>query len=190
MKTVFTVIVILMIACCAALAQTDAAPDEKAARKSSLYEWTDSKGTVHITDSLNSVPEQYRSQVRKREAANGQAAVPEQRLQDEEGASSAEETEQAEADAKAEWQQRMHDWNKRLADAEKRYQGLENERKELAGAWVPPLVVPMENQIKIGQIEQQMKDVKAEIDAARNMIQNVIPEEARKAGVPPGWLRE
>jgi hypothetical protein len=35
-----------------------------------------------------------------------------------------------------------------------------------------------------------MKGVQSEIDAARNDLDVVIPEEARKAGVPPGWLRE
>jgi hypothetical protein len=29
-----------------------------------------------------------------------------------------------------------------------------------------------------------------EIDEARNMLDVVIPEEARRAGVPPGWLRK
>ena len=28
------------------------------------------------------------------------------------------------------------------------------------------------------------------IDEARNMLNVVIPEEARKAGIPPGWLRD
>jgi hypothetical protein len=35
-----------------------------------------------------------------------------------------------------------------------------------------------------------MKEVQKQIDEARNMVDVVIPEEARKAGVPPGWLRE
>jgi hypothetical protein len=35
-----------------------------------------------------------------------------------------------------------------------------------------------------------MKQVQKEIDDTRNRINVVIPEEARKAGIPPGWLRE
>jgi hypothetical protein len=35
-----------------------------------------------------------------------------------------------------------------------------------------------------------MKQVQKEKDDARNEVEVVIPEAARKAGVPPGWLRE
>jgi hypothetical protein len=35
-----------------------------------------------------------------------------------------------------------------------------------------------------------MKEVRKEIDEIRRELDEAIPEEARKAGVPPGWLRE
>ncbi len=35
-----------------------------------------------------------------------------------------------------------------------------------------------------------MNNVQSEIEQAKHMLNEVIPEEARKAGVPPGWLRE
>jgi hypothetical protein len=53
-----------------------------------------------------------------------------------------------------------------------------------------PAYGPIENKVKAAQIEQQMKEVQKQIDEARNMLDVVIPDEARKAGVPPGVLRE
>ena len=44
--------------------------------------------------------------------------------------------------------------------------------------------------MKAQKIEEEMQQVQREIDSARNEVENVIPEQARKAGVPPGWLRE
>jgi hypothetical protein len=40
------------------------------------------------------------------------------------------------------------------------------------------------------QIENDMQRTRREIDDIKNEINTVIPDEARKAGVPPGWLRE
>jgi hypothetical protein len=43
---------------------------------------------------------------------------------------------------------------------------------------------------RAAELEEEMKEVQKDIDEALNMINVVIPDEARKAGVPPGWLRE
>ncbi len=53
-----------------------------------------------------------------------------------------------------------------------------------------PAYGPIENKVKAEQVAQEMKEVQKQIDEARNMLDVVIPEDARKAGVPPGWLRE
>jgi len=40
-----------------------------------------------------------------------------------------------------------------------------------------------------GSARVRMDDAQREMDEADNMINQVIPEEARKAGAPPGWVR-
>jgi hypothetical protein len=40
------------------------------------------------------------------------------------------------------------------------------------------------------QIATELSSAQQEVDRARNMVNTVIPDEARRAGVPPGWLRE
>ncbi len=153
-----------------------------------LYQWIDDQGSVHITDSLGNIPEKYRPTATRmkdtsapQEPNTGQpqaAPVP-----------SPGNGNGAQPD-KAQWQHRMKDAKNRLADAESRYRSLQQQRADLFAAWGSPAEAPLANRQQADQIDQQMQEVQQEIEKARNMIDNVIPEEARKAGVPPGWLRE
>jgi len=43
---------------------------------------------------------------------------------------------------------------------------------------------------EMNQLDGDMANAKQEADKARDLINNVIPDEARRAGIPPGWLRE
>jgi hypothetical protein len=78
----------------------------------------------------------------------------------------------------------------RLAAAEQRYRELEQKRTALLGQWGTPAYAPPEARIEAERLAREMQNVQKAIDDARNQIEVVIPEEARKADVPPGWLRE
>ena len=190
MRAILTSVLFSIITISAALAQTGEHTENKDVRKRYLYQWTDSRGVVHITDDLGEVPERHRSKAHKIETQQDEEPGIGPQAQEEIEPSPDSGAEEAETEAKAEWQQRLRDWKKRLANAEKRYRDLDQERNELFSAWGSAALAPIANRLKAEQIEQQMKDAQHEIDNARNMIENVIPEEARKAGVPPGWLRE
>ncbi len=189
MRLFIIITMLLMVAVPAALAQTGVQQENPDVKKRYIYQWTDSAGGVHITDDLGDVPERYRSKARKIEGREPAESGREQRVQENPESPDSEAAE-AEEDAKAEWQQRLRDWKNRLADAEQRYQDLDREKAELLGRWGSPAYAPIEDRLKAQQIEQKMKDLQREIDDAKNMIEVTIPEQARKAGVPPGWLRE
>ena len=190
MRALLTTVLLSIITISVALAQTGEEAENKDVRKRYLYQWTDSRGVVHITDDLGEVPDRFRSKAHKIETRQDEEPGSGPQVQEEIEPFPDSGAEEAEADAKAEWQQRLKDWKKRLMNAETRYRDLDQERNELFSAWGSAALAPIANKLKAEQIEQQMKDVQREIDNARNMIENVIPEEARKAGVPPGWLRE
>ncbi len=171
---------VLVLAVPAAFAEQDAATGKKF-----FYEWTDQQGGVHIADALSKVPEEYRSQVRKIEEPK-QETTGVQAQQPQPEPSPAANSDIRDAAMKAQWQERIKEWKDKLSDAEKRYHELEQERSKIyTGAFAWP-----GNKVKADEIEQKMTAVSQEIAKAKDMIQNVIPEEARKAGVPPGWLRE
>ncbi len=164
-------------------------PENDEQKKRFLYEWKDASGMIHITDALGKVPVEYRAHMRTLEVPGREE--PDRRDRQEQRWSSQEDlAARNEAEAKAEWQSRLRSWKQRRESAEQQLQDLEREREELFRAWGSASMAPIENRLKAEKIEKQMQDVRNEIERARNMLEEVIPEEARKAGVPPGWLRE
>ncbi len=160
--------------------------DEK--KKHFLYQWTDDKGVVHITDHLGKVPEKHRSKAKQLETTGpveedtAQAVTPfyppaPEPVVDQEA-------------RKEEWQSRIAEWKGRLADAEERHDRLQKERDGLFAAWGSSALAPIAVRQRAGEIDRELERARKEIDEAKRMLTEVIPEEARKAGVPPGWLRE
>jgi hypothetical protein len=154
-----------------------------------LYEWTDSKGGVHITDQPGTVPERYRSTVRQVESppAEEKESVEQPRIPPDVGTSDNAENE---ADLKETWQQRMREAKRHLADLEQQYRELDQKRNEALGRWGGVASGRLEGREEAERISREMKHIKQEISDARNQIEVEIPDEARKAGIPPGWLRE
>ena len=192
MRALITFVMVLVVFAPAAHAQAGDQAGSKDAKKHYLYEWTDTKGGVHITDDLGEVPERYRPKSRKIEIPRGEEVGTGPQAQDA-GSSSGGPTDEEEAASKAAWQQRIQDWKERLADAQQRYHDLDQKRQEALAKWGGPAAAAsghLEGRAEADLIAQDMKDVQVEIDEAKNMIENVIPEEARRAGIPPGWLRE
>lgn len=174
-----------------------------------IYQWVDEQGGVHITDSLQNVPAKQRSRATRIEQGapgekdGGQVQAPGQPMQEQApGAGAALDEEKY---RKAEWQRRMVDAKRRMAEAESRYRALEQEKDSLAKSYGSGIsmvmtpagpvatgapAMPQEALDRIKKIEQDMVQAKQEAEAARNEVENVIPDEARRAGIPPGWLRE
>ncbi len=199
MRMVFSTIIILVLACVSVgLAQTadqSAGQEEKKQeeRKSALYQWTDGKGVVHITDDLNKIPAKYRSNARRLETTRGTEETegsPTSSEKEQIEKEDREAREESEANLKEAWQLRMKLAKQKLADAKRRYHALEEQKNNLLGSWGGPASGHLEGREGADRIDREMKQVQAEIDATRNEIENVIPDAARKAGVPPGWLRE
>lgn len=187
---------VFLVAIPAAFAQTEVQTNaqnpeqtqDKEQKKSVIYQWTDNKGVVHITDRLEKVPERYRSSARRVEApAAEENDTEKQRISPNAGYSG---EEGREVDQKTYWQRRMKEAKQNLATLEGNYRDLDQKHTELLGSWGGAAGGHLEDRVEAGRIEQEMKQVQQKIDDARNQIEVVIPDEARKAGIPPGWLRE
>jgi uncharacterized protein YukE len=83
----------------------------------------------------------------------------------------------------------MRNAKQRLANAETQYQVLTQRRNELLQSWGGPVSGRIDTRAEADRVEQEMRDVQKEVDAARQELED-IPDQARKAGIPPGWLRE
>jgi hypothetical protein len=190
MRLRLLIAVLIFASALPAPAQTGGSADGVEEKKSYIYQWTDGAGVVHITDGLDKVPKPYRPHARRLEAAPEEGAAPNQPRQ--QGASSPARNaeEQREAQQKAMWQRRVGAAKQRLAAAEQHYRELENRRTTLLGQWGTPAYAPPEARIEAERLAEEIQSVQKEIDAARNEVDVEIPEQARKAGALPGWLRE
>lgn len=164
--------------------------EKKDVEESFLYQWTDDKGIVHITDSLGKVPKQYHDKAIKLTQPDREDVDQGGQAQQPSVYPSGAQSEGDSASQKGAWQQRMRGAKQRLADAEKRYQALDEKRNELLRNWGADAFGMRTGRIEAENIELQMKEVQKEMDEARNDIDVVIPDEARRDGIPPGWLRE
>jgi hypothetical protein len=154
-----------------------------------LFTWTDKDGVVHMTDSLDKVPNEYRSKA-QRTGASGGNVVPE--VQSPTAPATSDHGQGNDAALKAQWQSRMLDAKRKLQNAENNYQQLEKRKSDLQAQWGSSAAAlpPQDVLDRMKQLDGDMSRAKVEIDNARNQINNVIPDEARRAGIPPGWLRE
>ena len=156
-----------------------------------LYTWTDKDGVTHVADSLDKVPKEYRPKTEQVEQTapgtnveveSKRPAPPRSPVQ---GGTN-------EAALKAQWQSRMRTAKSQLKNLENRYRQIEKRKSDLQSQWGSAgAALPTQDVLdEMNRLDADMASVKAEIDQAKDQINNVIPDEARKAGIPPGWLRE
>jgi len=160
-----------------------------------LYQWKDERGVVNVTDSLDKVPPKYRSQATQRLQPG--AGKEEQRRDETRGREQSQVldagTSQGQDELKkAEWQRRMRDAKSRLMEAEGRYSQIELRKNDLASKWGSSgaALPPQEALDEIKKLDGELVSARTDVENARNEVEVVIPDEARRAGIPPGWLRE
>jgi chromosome segregation ATPase len=160
-----------------------------------LYQWKDDQGVVNVTDNLDKVPPKYRSKAtqllqpgvdKEEQRSSGDARKEQPRNVDAGSSLDRDEI------RKAEWQQKMLDAKNRLAVAEEQYSRLEQRKNDIlsrtgsSGAALPT----QEMLDEMNSLTGELAKAKVDVDNARNEVEVNIPDQARRAGIPPGWLRE
>jgi hypothetical protein len=189
MRAYIFIVMIFIVTAGAVFAQTDPQQaDDPELKKSYLYQWTDDRGVVHITDGLGNVPEKFRSRALKMEQTERDDESGGQ-IRPEAASPAAPDEGELNEDLKAEWQLRIRKARQGLAEAEQRHAELDLKRQEALGKG-SPATGNLAGRSEAEQIQLQMELVQKEIDDIRHELEVVIPDDAHKAGVPPGWLRE
>ena len=160
-------------------------PDPAAAE---TYQWTDKDGTVGFTDSLEKVPPQYRQSAKRleeiKESTKSFQRVPTPPSRSTTMPSAP--TDQG--DPSAVLRQRMTAARAELEELRAKRQKAEEEhialRRQLWYRWgFIDADVDAKMLAKINELDQRIRDKEYEINTA-------IPDEARRAGVPPGALSQ
>jgi|GEM_PF-5727944 len=92
------------------------------------------------------------------------------------------------------WRQKVREWQGRLEDASKRYKEAEDDWDKYNGILVGASTgvstfQTTQYQDLRGSARVRMDEAQAQMDEANKMLNEVLPEEAHKAGAPPGWAR-
>lgn len=152
-----------------------------------FYQWEDEQGVVNMTDDLKNVPEEYRDRAkemtlpteeRPESSAPSPPSRPERPIKHPE---------------EVDFQGRNREWWRKRAGAwrEKR----DKAARQFARDEERLNAIPMNLSLRARERERrkilrEMENDRERVREAERMLNEVLPEEARKAGAPPGWLRE
>jgi len=161
--------------------------------ETTIFRWKDDQGMVHVTDSLDKVPEQYRSQINKYDTSRpADAGGSQQATQPSAQPGDKASTGAGDDGQKAALQAQLRAAKQKLAAAEGHQRSLQQRKAQLASEWGSAgAALPPQNVVdEMKQIDAELKRNDQEMAEAQRAIDVDIPDAARKAGVPPGSLRE
>jgi hypothetical protein len=169
-----------------------------------VYRWVDEQGTVHFTDDLGQVPEKYRQQIQKKQLPKEPPITqpsPPRPLATPKGMEAEKETTSApglgERDALGRgeewWRAKVNEWDEKLKTARRNYENTYSEWKskenELEASKFKPDSFKRKLKAEAKVLEEKVKDFEKQMDEAKNMLENVLPKQARDYRANPDWLK-
>jgi peptidoglycan hydrolase CwlO-like protein len=165
-----------------------------------VYKWVDEKGTAHFTDDLSLVPERYRDQVLEakppREPASPPSTESPKRIEEEKEIQSPSEPASEEKDLLGRgeewWRATANEWNDNLETSrqnyEKAYKEWKTKVEELESSKFKPDSLKRKLKDEAKALEEKTKDWENRVEEAKNMLENVLPRQAREYHANPDWL--
>ena len=143
------------------------------------YRWIDEEGVINFTDDLQKIPDRYRGQLdivilpplSQKEEPKVSPLLP---------SPPAEDTD-LQGHGREWWYEKVRGWEEKRDQAMDR---LEKLNLELQALKFRNILFAEQN-----RIIEEIRQVERERQEAEQMLTEVLPEEARKAGTPSGWLR-
>jgi len=169
-----------------------------------VYRWVDEKGIVHFADDLTLVPEKYRGQVQQKvpskepsssQPTSSRPVEPPRTMEPGRATPEGSEAGQKDMLGRGEewWRAKAKEWNEKLTTARRNYENAYNERKskeqELEASKFKPDSFKRKLKSEIKVLEEKAKDWEKQMNEAKNMIENVLPNQARDYRANPEWLK-
>lgn len=164
-----------------------------------VFQWTDADGGIHFTDDPGKIPKDFRDTAqeirRPDEPKDPPSANPESESQPEtqkkpasksaRPSISPSEAVDSHGHNREWWQQRIQNWQAKKADAQAKLADAQDRlgRERFLGS------TPGQTK-RIQEISDEISTYEEQIRKADNMLTVGLPDEAREAHAPPGWLRE
>ncbi len=169
-----------------------------------VYRWVDDKGIVHFTDDLTLVPEKYQGQIQQKvpskepppsQPTSSRPVEPPKRMEPARATPPGPEAAQKDMLGRGEewWRARAKEWNEKLTTARRNYENAYNnwksKERELEESKFKPHSIRRKLKAEIDALEEKAKDWEKQTDEAKNMIENVLPNQARDYRANPEWLK-
>jgi hypothetical protein len=150
---------------------------------SSVYKWTDENGQFHFSDDIRNVPEAYRGRMEKRSSSS--ETTQREREPAKQPIILFEQKSDINGKNKKWWQGLVRKWEEKKRDAEDRIDELKLEIRQL------------ETDRKTAGSDREKSRLKRLVQGAElrknvaiRMLNEGLPEEARRAGAPMEWLNK
>jgi len=153
-----------------------------------MYQWVDENGTVWFADSLDKVPPEYRAWAysqRKKVQEGPSITTP---IQPKSGAAPSPESSASSKDPYADWRERLEKARAELEDLKAKRQKAQAQYNDIVsqlrvrGSRIDP-EKEAQTAADVKALEQRISDKEYEINTT-------IPDQARRAGVPPGVISQ
>lgn len=157
-----------------------------------MYQWTTPDGTIGLTDDPGRIPDQYRHTAKPYQAPEVQPPVNRPTAK---AGAPAVPAPGAAAPSETEVDQNGHDralWQTQVRDLTDQRADLVKERNELEQKFNQLHYFGRETteELNLQQAMQaQLDDLTNKINTIDHQLTASLPDEARRAGAPPGWLR-
>jgi hypothetical protein len=165
-----------------------------------VYQWTDADGAIHFTDDPGKIPKKYHHTVKEVQppdepgeengSTSAAPATPPRPTSPPKRASEPSQSAPSEAvDARghneAWWRQRVQEWQDKKTDAQAKLADAQERlgRERFLNATTGNMKRVQDISAEVAMYEEQIRE-------AERMLTEELPDEARRAQAPPGWLRD
>ena len=151
------------------------------------YRWTDKNGNVGFADSLQQVPQQYRESAKRLDSGSGGPSTKPLQIVPSLPQSNAGAPATNSEDTYAKWRDRVHEARSDLEQLKTQREATQKEYDALRGEGYGRLFSDSASDAKyrarLAELDQQISQKEQELNTT-------LPDEARKAGIPPGVLNQ
>ncbi len=146
------------------------------------YVWEDDLGVIYLAEDAATIPKRYRERVREITLSDTPSphedqtsAAPQPRSQ----TGTRTEDVDLQGHNRQWWRETVQEWRERKTAAE---YDLERAQERFRRLW--------NDNSPLGDAREQVQRYEEDVREATRVLNEVLPEQARKAGAPPGWLRD
>jgi len=166
-----------------------------------IYSWTDRGGISHYSDDISKVPTEYQDQARAKKIPDSQEPAMEQggnqpgpdstpkykkeKKAAKKGSYDPEDTDSS-GRGEAYWHNRAESLRQRLKDLQEEYESLSSQEKECESKSYNAYG---KKRMDCTSYQRYKERTNITIERTRRQLEVDLPDEARKAGAYPGWLR-